>query len=223
MKTIKLTRDYEVMVDDEDYEYLSQQKWYISRGYAVGNGWKKMHRLILKANDGEIVDHIDRNKLNNTKSNLRIVNSTENAHNQEKRIGTLNTYKGVYYVRKKKVWQSRCRIYGNDFFLGYYKSEIAAAYAYNKKAKELSEYALLNDFNLPIEILEEKLIADLVSIIPAEKQSQHKGIYWHKGKEKWVVCIVINTKRKTLGSFKNEIDAINKLNDVKQQHKLLKR
>lgn len=81
----------------------------------------------------------------------------------------------------------------------------------------------MNDFNLPIEILEEKLIADLVSIIPAEKQSQHKGIYWHKGKEKWVVCIVINTKRKTLGSFKNEIDAINKLNDVKQQHKLLKR
>jgi len=98
-----------------------------------------MHRLITKAKDGELVDHIDRNKLNNTRSNLRIVDREGNVHNQKKRTNTNNNFKGVQFIKRLGLWQSRCRIYGNDYFLGYYKTEIAAAYAYNKKATELSD------------------------------------------------------------------------------------
>jgi hypothetical protein len=209
MKTILLTTKGETFVDDSDYEYLSQWKWYLSDGYAYSSERKKMHRVIMNAKDGEIVDHIDRNKLNNTRANLRIVDKEGNVHNQKKRANTKNNYKGTQYVKKLNLWQSRCRIYGNDYFLGYYKSEIAAAYAYNKKAMELSDCILLNKLDLPIDVLEEKLISDLSQGKSAEKKSQQKGVYWNKTKNKWEAKIRVNQKYKQLGTFINEIDAIN--------------
>lgn len=218
MKIINLTKGYQVKVSEEDYEYLLQWKWYLSNGYAISNDKrKKMHRLILGAKDGEIVDHIDRDKLNNTRENLRIVDKEKNVHNQKKRGGTNNKYKGTQYISKLGLYQARCRIYGNDYFLGYYKTEISAAYAYNKKAKKLSDCILLNNFDLPIEVLEQKLIDDLSQITPAEKRSQHKGLYWHKisGKNKvgkWEVRVRVKGKYKSFGRFLNEYDAIEAYN-----------
>ena len=209
MKTILLTTKGETFVDDSDYEYLSQWKWYLSGGYAYSSERKKMHRVIMNAKDGEIVDHIDRNKLNNTRANLRIVDKEGNVHNQKKRANTKNNYKGTQYIKRLNLWQSRCRIYGNDYLLGYYKSEIAAAYAYNKKAIELSDCILLNKLDLPIDVLEEKLISDLSQGKSAEKKSQQKGVYWNKSKNKWEAKIRVNGKYKHLGTFINEIDAIN--------------
>ena len=77
----------------------------------------------------------------------------------------------------------------------------------------MSEYVLLNEFNETTEELEQMLINDLVKIIPAEKKSTHKGVYWHKKSGrmkngKWEVKIRINGKYKSLGRYDNEIDAI---------------
>lgn len=215
MKHITTSTGQLVMVDDDDYEYLSKDKWYLSNGYAISANRTKMHRLVIQAKDGEIVDHIDRDKLNNTKENLRIVDFKSNVHNQSKRKNTSNKYKGTNYIKDKNVYQSRRRMNGSDYFLGYYISEIAAAYAYNKKAKELSQYILLNEFDLPIEILEEKLISDLTFIKPAEKQSKEPGVYWHSVKKKWEVSFRVNGKRKYFGSFLYETDAINKAVEYK--------
>ena len=89
MKEIILSKGDKTIVDDSDYEYLSQWKWYLSKGYAISNDKrKKMHRLVMNAKDREIVDHIDGNRLNNTRSNLRIVDKSGNAHNQQKRNNT---------------------------------------------------------------------------------------------------------------------------------------
>lgn len=215
MKEILLTKGNKAKVDDCDYEYLSQWKWYLSNGYAISNNKrKKMHRLIMDAKDGELVDHIDRDKLNNTRANLRIVNKQENIHNQKKRANTKNNYKGTQYIKRLGLWQGRCRIYGNDYFLGHFKSEIASAYAYNKKAIELSSCILLNEFDLTFEQLEEILISDRQNKPNAERQSEQKGVYWHKKSGrmkcgKWEAKIRINGKYKSLGRFINEIDAIN--------------
>lgn len=216
MKEIILTNGNKAtMVDDIDYEYLSKEKWYLCNGYALAHKKRrKMHRIIIGAKVGEIVDHIDRNKLNNTRANLRLVNQAQNTHNQEKRPDTNNKFKGTQYIKRLGLWQSRCRIYGNDFFLGYYKSEIASAYAYNKKAIELSDCILLNQFDISIEELEQKLITDLSKIIPADKKSEQKGVYWNKSKDKWETLIFLEGKRKCLGTFKNEIDAINKVKNA---------
>lgn len=204
-----------ILVSEIDFEFLNSKKWWISNGYAIS--WdkrEKMHRLILKAKNGEIVDHIDRNKLNNTRENLRIVNKEENVHNQKKRTNTKNNYKGTQFIKKLGLWQARCRIYGNDYFLGLYVNEISAAYAYNKKAIELSDKILLNKFDLSNEELEKMLISDLRTIQDAEKKSNQKGVYWHKKSGrmkngKWEAKIRLNGKYKSLGRFDNEIDAIN--------------
>jgi hypothetical protein len=225
MKEILLSKGDKTIVDDCDYEYLSQWKWYLSNGYAISNDRKKMHRIIMKAKEGEIVDHIDRDKLNNSRTNLRIISREGNVHNQKKRINTFNNYKGTQYVKKLGLWQSRCRINGNDYYLGLYKTEIASAYAYNKKAIELSEYILLNEFDIYIDELEKMLITDSAKKPPAEKKSKQKGLYWHKksGRMKqgdWEVKVRVDGKYKSLGRFINEQDAIDR---IKNYQALLKK
>lgn len=213
MKIIKLSTGENVMVDDSDYDYLMNWKWYPSGGYAIsGEGRIKMHRLIMKAKDGQLVDHIDRNKLNNTRSNLRIVNKCENIHNQKKRDNTANRFKGVTFVKRLGLWQARCRMNLGDHFLGYFTSEMSAAYAYNKKALELSDCALVNELPYSIDRLEEMLISDRATIPPARKQSKQKGVYWNDVKNKWEPKIRVKGKYKYIGSFVHEADAINAIN-----------
>ena len=86
MKEIPLTRGKFALVDDEDYEWLSQWKWYCSTtGYAV-RGCKNrilyMHREIAKTKPGMLTDHINRNKLDNRKENLRFCSHRENMKNR---------------------------------------------------------------------------------------------------------------------------------------------
>ncbi len=221
MKIITLNSGEICKVDDDDFEGLASQKWYLSGGYAIsGIGRKKMHRAILNAKPGELVDHINHDKLDNQKCNLRIVNLCENIHNQRKRKGTKNKFKGVTFISKLGLYQARCRINGSDNFLGLYKTDIAAAYAYNKKALELSNCAYLNKLNKETPDLEKLIESDKQTIIPAERRSNYKGIYWHKktGRAKcgkWAVRVRINGKEAHFGRFENESDAIEKLNSIK--------
>jgi hypothetical protein len=72
LKTIKLSQGKEVIVDEEDYAYLSQWKWYFNGGYAV-RGCKKrilMHRVIMATPDDKVTDHINRDKLDNRRCNF---------------------------------------------------------------------------------------------------------------------------------------------------------
>lgn len=213
MKEINLKGGSVALVDDEDYDFLMKRKWCVCLGYAVGGrGPAKMHRLVLDAKPGEIVDHIDRNKLNNQRSNLRIVDREGNVHNQQKRTGTANNYKGTNFIKKIGLWQSRCRIRGNDFFLGYFSSEEAAAYAYNKKAQEHSDTILLNDIGLPVETLEEMLVNDRRAIPVAENVSRYAGVYWYKKRGRasrayWAATLRVGGKHKMLGLFDTEKEA----------------
>lgn len=97
MKEITLSRDLKAQVDDEDYDYINKWKWSaMPRGknfYAIRikkiNGKNKtflMHREIIKnIPEGKEIDHVDRNGLNNQKSNLRIVDHRENLKNSRNR------------------------------------------------------------------------------------------------------------------------------------------
>lgn len=215
MKEIQLRNsDKIVLVDDADYEALSKDDWWLSNGYAISwHGRRKMHRVIIGAKKGEIVDHIDRDKLNNQRSNLRIVDARLSAHNRGKIKDTKNNYKGVHFAKKMGLFQSRCRSNGSDYFLGYYRTEKAAAYAYNKKAMELSDAIVLNQFEESIEELEKILIDDRAKINPTEKQSGVKNIYWNKSKDKWRVVKFVNKKRHHIGEYKSLDDAIIALNN----------
>jgi hypothetical protein len=159
MKKIKLVnQERYVLVDDADFDFLNQFQWYLSVGrYAVTfvNGHiEKMHRLLLKSPENITIDHIDRNGLNNQRSNLRLATQTQNNANSRKRGGCSSKYKGVYRNNKLGCWAVQITYKGKWHHLGVFSSEEEAARQYNKKARKLfGEYAKLNiieDYRVPI-------------------------------------------------------------------------
>lgn len=157
MSKIVMSNGQEVEVDQEDYYWLSKYTWRLDKdGYAVtyiyiGGGKQrntKMHRLIMEKNgyliDGRLVDHIDRNTLNNRKSNLRLVSHAQNSWNRvtTKRKGK---YIGVT-PRRTGNFEARIEIDGVRYTLGTFSNEIAGACCYNHYVKLFrGEYAVTND------------------------------------------------------------------------------
>jgi len=153
-KTIKLTRGYETIVDAEDYEELNKHKWYCcSRGYARRHIYKNqkggslfMHRIVNQTPEGLQTDHIDRDKLNNRKSNLRTVTHQQNAMNQTSYKNSTSIYKGVWWDKQRNGWQAQIGHNGKHTCLGIFSNECDAARAYDKAAEKLfGEYAVLNN------------------------------------------------------------------------------
>jgi hypothetical protein len=140
--------DY-TLVDDEDYEMLNKYRWSCSRRHPrtrADGKWLSMHRLIMGLENGDkkLIDHRDRNPLNNQKENLRICPSLAcnlgNSWNKNNSSG----YKGV--TREGNRWRAQIGINGKTRYIGSYDTKEDAALAYNEKAKELwGEFALLNE------------------------------------------------------------------------------
>lgn len=143
-KEIKLNKGFVTVVDDEDFEWLSKFKWCVNHGYAkrtVRNGLKfvtvRMHREILQASNEMQVDHINGNKLDNRRCNLRLATSSQNQQNR--RVGKDNTsgFKGVSWHKKSKKWCAQITVNRKVKHIGIFDDSIEAAKAYDKAAKEL--------------------------------------------------------------------------------------
>jgi len=158
VKIISLTQGMETLVDDEDFEFLSKKKWFFCLGYArrtfhrgKGKGTQDpkailMHREILNVNDGEYVDHINGNRLDNRRSNLRKCTIRQN--NQNIGIKSTNTsgYKGVSWKKDKNKWKAYITLNNKQKHLGYFEKIEDAAIAYNNAAKMyFNEFARLNN------------------------------------------------------------------------------
>lgn len=146
-KQIPLTKGKVAIVDDEDYERLSKYKWHYSGRYARRTimGFKKisMHQDILGTYNG-VADHINGNRLDNRKQNLRVCSHAGNAMNR-KVIAKNNTsgYKGVRFEYKK--YRASIQYKGKRIHIGLFETAEEAARAYDKKAKELfGEFARTN-------------------------------------------------------------------------------
>lgn len=149
MKKIPLTKGKFAIVDDEDYEWLSERKWHIGgSGYAVRFSKRKcclMHREIMKTPRGMDVDHINGNTLDNRKENLRNCTRSQNNMNRNAYRKTLSGFKGVYWDKEKHLWYSRITYSGTDFRLGYFRDPVDAALAYDDAArKHYGEFAHTN-------------------------------------------------------------------------------
>lgn len=166
MREIPLTHGKVALVDDEDYERLSQYHWMASREhrswYAVrapprrGNEHPKlirMHREILGASDGEDVDHKDGDGLNNQRGNIRIATRRDNMRNRtRKQENTSSRFKGVYWHKPKRRWRAMIRGgpvgpsgTSRRIQLGTFRNEEDAARAYDAAAKRMfGEFAALN-------------------------------------------------------------------------------
>ncbi|MCK5172329.1 MAG: HNH endonuclease [Planctomycetes bacterium] len=104
-----------------------------------------MHRMIINPPNEMVIDHIDHNGLNNRRSNLRICTSLQNARNRRPSKQKKIKYKGVSSTKAGKKFQANITINQKQTIIGYYKTELQAAKAYDKMAKKYhKEYACLN-------------------------------------------------------------------------------
>lgn len=145
-----------VEVDDDDFDTLSQVRWFADRKanhtYAARYNcqvkpkkWVMMHRLLIQAPDDMQVDHIDGNGLNNKRANLRLVTMAENAQNARLRKDNKCGFRGVHYDTHIRWWRARIGYGGKFFHLGIFHSAEEAAQAYDDAARTFhGEYARLN-------------------------------------------------------------------------------
>lgn len=157
---IPLTQGKFAIVDREDYPEVSKHKWhaneckpnYFIAATRIGKKRIKLHRFLLGLSDPNIlVDHKNRNPLDNRRENLRYCTLSQNRANAaKKKAGPASKYKGVMASGSRfKPWRSRIIKNRKVYEVGFFKSEIEAARAYDMRAAELfGEFAYLN---FPIE------------------------------------------------------------------------
>ena len=153
MRMVELTKGMSSMVDDEDYDMLMQWSWFVhkcrntfyaGRMHSSKKRHIKMHRVIMGIDDPAIVvDHIDRDGLNNQRSNLRLATSSENLLNAPG--WGASGFRGVSFHKKANKWQVAVSHQGKSHWIGLFESINDAALAYNKKASELfGQFAFQN-------------------------------------------------------------------------------
>jgi hypothetical protein len=154
-----------VLIDDEDYSTLAGlvpagADWLIDRDGYLAVSFRcpryrsrisiNVHRWIMNAPTGLVVDHINNDRADNRKSNLRLVSKKQNSQNRRGQRNTSSAYKGVSR-NKHGNWQAQIKINGKSKHLGSFINEKCAAKAYDKAAKEAyGEFAFQNFNPLPL-------------------------------------------------------------------------
>lgn len=158
MKRIALTQGLYATIDEVDFDRVSSHKWHALRQrrgiFACTMVGKKpsrkrvyMHRYILGVEQPTtLVDHIDHNQLNNTRSNLRLATHAQNRHNSRANDELKTSkYLGVSYCKKRSAFVAQLSVNGKRLIAGKSKDENEAAILYNIAAKlHYGEFANLN-------------------------------------------------------------------------------
>ncbi len=147
----------EVLIDTEELVKVQEFYWCAMKRpntwYIYAGTWDKekkkngkhvlLHRLIMDAEPGTLVDHENRNGLDNRKQNLRKATDSENGANSVRK-GDSSKYKGVELFRNGK-WRARIKVHRKEIHLGYFHDEEEAARAYDRAAREhFGEFARTN-------------------------------------------------------------------------------
>ena len=157
MRLVLLTRGKIALVDDDDYNCVTQYMWQAHPGrntwYATGRIYGpgnplgtavSMHRFLLGMTDSAIpVDHINRNGLDNRRGNLRIVTPAQNCWNSPAHKDAFSEIKGVSFdatsIRRKR-WTAYIMRNGRRKRLGYFYTEQEAALAYSKAERNFQTF-----------------------------------------------------------------------------------
>jgi hypothetical protein len=97
----------EAIIDADDIERVAEHKWHLSHGYVQSSpGPGSLHRFVMNAKRDQIIDHINRNPLDNRKANLRVATRSINVHNSKIPVTNQSGVKGVYYHKATGGWEA---------------------------------------------------------------------------------------------------------------------
>lgn len=140
---VKLNDENYMLCDIEDWERFKGHYWYMSdNGYAVCETMKtgalRFHKLVTGTTAEVIIDHINRNKLDNRKQNLRIANKKVNSINRDLQSNNTTGHAGVHFNKKNGKWNARVKVNGKVIWLGSFPTKEEAIAA--RKAGEEKYY-----------------------------------------------------------------------------------
>ena len=202
-----------VLVDDEDFDRVSQISWsHHQSGYAYGYDRAvgknvSMHRLVMGAGEGDIIDHINRKPWDNRKENLRFANKQINALNVEAAKSKLKApripqspYKGVHYLTQRDLWGVQFR--GER--VGEFTSDREAAVAYDEAARKSGIEGVW--LNFP-----DGVVTGPETVVQRKREgrgsSRYIGISFNNHVKKWQTTIRLNGKNFHGGFFDDEREA----------------
>lgn len=142
-----------ILLDPEDAHLLARGEWYVTSGGYVRRNFSEncerkyelLHRLVVGAKRGEIVDHVNGDKLDNRRGNLRICTHVENTQNRGPSKTNSSGFKGVWFDPRRKKFRANVRAQNKKHSLGSFDTADEAAQAYNAAALRLhGEFARLN-------------------------------------------------------------------------------
>lgn len=129
--------DVKMLCDCEDWDRLRQYRWSLgNRGYArayISGKYENFHTLIIPRKRGLVFDHINLNRLDNRKSNIRQITFTANLKHKGSYSNNTSGFKGVSFHKDRRKYQAYIRVNGKARYLGLYDSA--------ELAKEAVEYA----------------------------------------------------------------------------------
>lgn len=221
MKEVPLTRGKVAIVDDQDYDWLMQWKWQYVKGYARRTGLKSdgglhlrsimMHRVIANAPPDLRVDHINGDRADNRRENLRLCTPEQNKWHVVKRRGH-NKYKGVRPV-DGGCWRAYAADgHNGQTYLGYYATEEEGAIAYNRYAVgKWGEWASLN----PIE--DREIHAVTLADRSAKSTSGIYGVTFDRARNKWQAKLRRGRKHVFIGRYETKEEAADAVRRVLEE------
>lgn len=134
-----------VLVDAADAPLVESRTWCVSNGYVM-SGKQYLHRMLLPLPAGLVVDHINGDRADCRRSNLRPASPAQHRQNRRKSKGKSSAYKGVTFDRQAGKWKAQIGGGGKkNQHLGHYSQELTAALAYDSAARRLfGAYAAVN-------------------------------------------------------------------------------
>ena len=146
------------IIDAEDWDRIKHLTWGYGYGASKKLGYSQyvganlgnnkavlLHRFIMNTPKGFHTDHINGNKLDNRKLNLRICTPQQNQFNSRKHKINTSKYKGVSWYKRDSCWRAYVNLNRRQLHLGYFDKEIDAVKAYNEKAEEIyGNFACIN-------------------------------------------------------------------------------